>query len=95
MILPRIAKTLSIAAPQKQASNDQTTHRGIKEAMIDIPKLKVVADKWTSEGEFLQEYYNPSSSPFLWSSNPYMNDLMDMKRRLKALNEKGQQESKK
>jgi len=53
------------------------------------PKIKDGADKGTCEGGFLQESYSPSS-PLLWSSKSYVNDLMDMKRRIEALEEKGQ-----
>ena len=44
---------------------------------------------------FLQEPYSPCLSPLLWSSKTYVNDLMDMKRRVEDLEEKGQQDREK
>lgn len=62
--------------------------------MIVIPTIKDGADKGTCEGGFLQEPYSPSSSPLLWSLEMYVNDLMDMKRRVEDLKEKGQRDRK-
>ena len=91
MILPKTAKNLLITDTKEQAKDVSPIREESQEIVTGIPTIKDGVDKRTCEGS-VQEPYSPTSSPLLWSSETYVNDLMDMKRRVEDLEEKGQQD---
>ena len=95
MILPRTAKNLLVTDTKEQAEDVSPIQEESQETVTRTSTIKDGADKGICEGRSLQEPYSHSSFPLLWSSETYVNDLMDMKRRVEDLEEKVQQDREK